>query len=212
MWYRKGKITVATSNVIQGIETDWLSVYPSIKASQPILVNGGVYEILAVVSDTELYTTEVIKEEDYVTESDYAILTFQPDIQGMSLDFANTVQKWNNNLKDYNALLTSNEDEIVVKDLGLKEYKLPTWKYVVANSGLPFGDNQDNKLLQYENGAWVCKSLNELQLYTKAEVDNLLNTSNANLQSQITTLQEIVETQRLTIESMEQRLQGLENE
>lgn len=75
MWYRKGKITVVTSNVIQGIETDWLSVYPSIKAGQPILVNGGVYEVLAVVSDTELYTTEVIRDEDYVTESDYAILT-----------------------------------------------------------------------------------------------------------------------------------------
>lgn len=212
MWYRKGKITVVTSNVIQGIETDWLSVYPSIKAGQPILVNGGIYEVLAVVSDTELYTTEVIREEDYVTESDYAILTFQPDIQGMSLDFANTVQKWNNNLKDYNDLLTSNEDEIVIKDLGLNEYRIPTWQYVRANSGLPYGFNQDNKLLQYENGVWVCKGLDELQLYTKAEVDNLLNTSNANLQSQITTLREIVETQRLTIESMEQRLQGLENE
>ncbi|MFC0179028.1 pyocin knob domain-containing protein [Thorsellia kenyensis] len=59
MWYRTGTITLkkGTTKVL-GVGTKWTDKLSNVEAGQPLIVNGNIYEITEVISDTELYIKE----------------------------------------------------------------------------------------------------------------------------------------------------------
>lgn len=109
-WYRTGTVTINNSATVNGSGTAFVA---NARAGDAFVVNGVVYEILAVVSDTVLTLATTFSGS--VTGAAYQIAP----VQGYLRDLANQV---NALLTAYGALYDANNDRISLKELALKNW------------------------------------------------------------------------------------------